>query len=44
MFSVDGIVGVWPPFGVVVPDLLVDLWVPCEGNYSSLDVVSVLVY
>ena len=36
-----GLVG-WP--SAIVLDLLIDLWVQCEGNNSSLNVVSFLVY
>ena len=44
MFSGGGFVGAWLPFGEVVLGLFVGLLVQCEGSYSSLDVVSVLVY
>ena len=44
MFSGGGFVGAWLPFGEVVLGLLVGLLVQCEGNYSFLYVVSLLMY
>ena len=44
MFPGGGLVGAWLPFGEVIVNLIVDPRVRCEGDYSSLNVVSFLVY
>ena len=44
LFSSSGFFSAWLSFKEVVLDLLVSSRVSCEGDYSSFDVVSLLVY